>query len=478
VPLDDGPVDWLVLGEDELFAERQPFAAFVAEHGDALLRFAAAAAPTAGHAPGMVARALATAYRRWRDIGESEERPLVEVAGLIARRIARLQEHEEEAAAYVRAWRAGRSGLDALRHRDVDEDPMAARVRSALDRMRPQDRLAGALHEILGLDEHEVGAALRIPWLHAVARIARAEVRGPELLEQAGMVASLSDGFDLLATTAAPVPTHLAAHARRRGRTAAVIAGGVVALSLGLGALLLPDLSTPARTPAPATTGLLGAAGGLSAGHAPAGTGSARLPCPAFPPETERPVYMGPPVPASALLQPSDFAPPGTSWSRFRDPFLPRLPTALVEGADPVLPVSQVSGIADSLVSLGDSSSTVDQLVVRYDRGSGALASVRIARQLQCHDAQHAATLLDRQDVGNRTIRAYAMVQLAAAPGRTGGTRPTRQIDGWHILVRSGDLVSVLTVRGEMAQHASREASVVIAGAVLDRLEGRREPLE
>lgn len=408
----EGPVDWLLVeGPEAARLEESSFDAFVeASLGD-LLRFAAVAGPEPDSAPALVRSALAAAYRRWRDISDGDERPVTEVAGILARRIARARAH------------------------DLAPNALAL-----------EDRLAAALHGVLDLDEREVAHALRIPELHAVARLARADARIAELLG-----APYATEADPRRRETARV---VAARARRRGRAYLCTAAGTTAAALALLASSV-GVGWPGGAPAPAAPISAGAPHAYRDGDVLAALGAT---CASFPPEQHgRPVFDGPPLPYSVLLSARDVTGLGGLRTTGR-PHRAILPVYVAEDEDPVLPADQQSGLYGQLAS---STVTVQQTVIRYAGGTGGAAAREFAAELRCRDDWHDLTTLEWRDAFGVTTRVYAKQLLSTPPPVT---------VTWDAVVRAGDVVSVLHVRGQLGARNTPAVAHRITAALLKRL--------
>ncbi|RZS90824.1 hypothetical protein EV189_0053 [Motilibacter rhizosphaerae] len=446
-PLDGDPGGLLRLppGEDVLgwSEERVDLRAYVAEHGTQLLRLAASVVPSRRAARAEVVAALATAHRRWAEVGEVPEGTHAEVARLLCRRLAA-----------VLAARA------ALPVHAVAADP----ARAVLDHLVAEDRLAGSADVLLGLDEQGLARALGVPWLHGVARASRGRSRARELLTAAGCDATLEGALERLVGDLEADDT-LASAAVRRGRVAVGAVSGVLALGvLGLAAAVVAS-RTGAPVAAPPERRAPAPQGAVAAAARPAD-------CPVFLSDGAPARFPGPPVPAQALLAPADLGP---SWHpaavavalrsggvQVVDP----LPLAAVDGQPPVLPASQEAGAIASLVSRADGGAHLDESLLRYRPGSAPAAVRQLTALLACPTQPRTLRVLALPS--GRGVTAVALHEIPVLRGPVLSQLPPQE--RWSLVVGVGDLVAVVRAQGALAGELDAASAARLARTAAHRM--------
>ncbi|RKS75680.1 hypothetical protein CLV35_2157 [Motilibacter peucedani] len=448
VELVDSRADVLPAGHDLLDSEPPPlsgtdtFTDYVDAHGTELVRLASAVLPDPSRAVRLVVAALAAAHRDWAELTDGGRDPHVAVVRELCRRLPSEDELD---------W-------------TTRPHPRSGPLRDALWRMMPRDRLAGALALVLRLDEHEVAVAMRTRWLDAVAPIARARARGPELLEAAGVDLGFEEVLDRLADEVAPVPD-LATRALRAARvhSAVAVGGAVLAVAAlvggAVGASAAGFGSSPAPAAAPSSTAVplwLQYARSLQE----------RCPEPAAVGRDRR--YGGTPLRPALMLAPEDL---GQGWLHERPPTRLELPVALVPGHYPIAPANQSAAESEEL-RLGPPSTgiSVSQVVLRYGPGSTTDAVETAVALLECRDPAHEVLPVARVTGSRWQGVGYHHLPRPGAEATDGSGAPS---ETYELLVRVGDRLSLTQLVGPPGRALDSDLLTRVMGIVATRLSGR-----
>lgn len=439
------PADLLDAGA-WLADEPEGFEDYVARRSPDLVRLAAVLAPDPRSAHRAVVAALATAYREWKDGGLTDAH--LDVLGALCARLP----HSDDKVLVPGPPRS---------------DEGADGVRRSLWRMMPRDRMAGALHHVLGLDERAIGLVMRTPWLHAAAALARAEARGPELLDEAGIDLTLADAYARLSRGA--VPTGLAVDSRRSSRrrsTLTVTAGvAVVAALVGLGAAAAsaglghaPPDASPVAGP------------GLAVPSRPEFSGFTGGTCrePANPGDLV--TYSDTPVAPRFLLRPADL---GAFWAKVAGRTERELPVRVVPGHYPVAPGDQAAATTATLVHVDPvrgGATSLTQTVLRYSPGTSRGAYARARQLLGCAGPRYASESVMSFHNPSSSEDGHVFRHFLL-PGTTlTGTGRQVPLESWEVLIRVGDRISVAQVTGGFPLSHDQQVSLMYA--MRDRLAG------